>query len=116
ALEFEADLLAFVQRAQAGALDGRNVHEHVLAAVIRLDEAEAFLAVEPLHGAGLHELSLSGHEFSRPERAAKSNFRRGPEGDFRAGVATLNLDSRRAKTRFDLQVIGSFPWSGKEHL
>jgi hypothetical protein len=30
------------------------VHEHILAAVIRLDEPETLLAVEPLHGALCH--------------------------------------------------------------
>src|ERR1700741_588683 len=47
AFEFEGDLLAFVQRAQAGALHGGDVHEHVRAALVRLNEAEALLAVEP---------------------------------------------------------------------
>ena len=35
------DLLAFTQRSKAGALDGADVHEHVVAAVIRLDEADS---------------------------------------------------------------------------
>ena len=38
----------------AGALDGTDVHEHILAAVFRLDETKAFLAVEPLHGSLSH--------------------------------------------------------------
>src|SRR5437764_8681056 len=45
-----ADLLAFHESAHAGALDRADVHEHVLAAVARLDEAKAFLRIEELHG------------------------------------------------------------------
>src|ERR1700759_528876 len=38
---FERKLLTFVQRAPARALDGADVNEHVIAAVIGLNEAEA---------------------------------------------------------------------------
>jgi hypothetical protein len=42
------------------------VDEHVLAAVIRLDEAEALLAVEPLYGSSSHVSLLSSvYERSR---------------------------------------------------
>ncbi len=52
--DFVADLLAFVEIAHSGALDRTDVHEHVLAAVIRLNEAKTFLAVKPLHGSRGH--------------------------------------------------------------
>jgi hypothetical protein len=52
--DFEANLLAFVQHADAGALEGADVNEHVLGTVVRLDEAEAFLGVEKFYGAGSH--------------------------------------------------------------
>ncbi len=42
--------------ARSTALD---VHEDILAAVTRLDETEAFLAVEPLHGSFRHIALLS---------------------------------------------------------
>src|SRR5262249_466961 len=45
-----ADLLAFHKAVHAGALHRTNVHEHVLAAVARLDESKAFLSIEELHG------------------------------------------------------------------
>src|SRR5262249_11905481 len=48
------NLLSLVEAVHAGALDCADVHEHILAAVVRLDEAEAFLAVEPLHSALSH--------------------------------------------------------------
>src|SRR3546814_340880 len=42
----ERDLLAFVEAAQSGALDGRDVDEYVRAAIVRLDEAETLRAVD----------------------------------------------------------------------
>src|SRR5690606_20974220 len=54
ALDFVGNLLVFVQAAQAGLLDGRDVDEDVLAAVIRLDEAVALGGVEPFYSAGSH--------------------------------------------------------------
>src|SRR3954454_20594487 len=52
--DLEVDLLAFHQRAHAGALDGADMHEDVFRAVGRLDESEALLAVEELHGTCSH--------------------------------------------------------------
>ena len=49
-----SDLLAIIQALEPGGLDSSDVHEHVLAAVLRLDEAEAFVAVEPLHCSSRH--------------------------------------------------------------
>src|SRR5690606_1331997 len=48
--DVELDPFAFIQRAEAGALDGRVVDEHVRAAVL-LDEAVPLFLREPLHGA-----------------------------------------------------------------
>src|SRR5690606_5391491 len=48
----ERDLLAFLQRLEAAALDRAEVDEQVVAA-LRGDEAEALGVVEPLDGAGL---------------------------------------------------------------
>src|SRR5512135_2138106 len=53
-LRFERKLLAFVERTHAGALDGTDVHEHVGAAVVGLNEAEALGRVEPLNCSGSH--------------------------------------------------------------
>ena len=53
-LQLVADALAFVQAAQACALDRADVHEDVLAAFLRLDETEAFSGVEPLDRAVRH--------------------------------------------------------------
>src|SRR6185503_450318 len=52
--DIELDLLALRQIAQAGALDGADVDEGVLAAVVGLNESEAFGGVEPLNGSRRH--------------------------------------------------------------
>jgi hypothetical protein len=48
------------------------VHEDILAAIIRLDEAEAFLDVEPLHDSLRHMLvsQIVPHTGISPQRAA----------------------------------------------
>src|SRR5262245_24520117 len=56
-----ADLLAFHEAAHAGALHRADVHEHVLAAVARLDESKAFLGIEELHGTCGHHGLLALH-------------------------------------------------------
>src|ERR1700682_6107265 len=43
------DLGALVQSAKPGFLDRRDVHEHILAAAVRLNETIALLPVKPLH-------------------------------------------------------------------
>ena len=57
--ELVADLLRFVEGRQTSTLDGADMNEHVLRAVIRLDEAEALLGVEPLNFACRHRKYLS---------------------------------------------------------
>jgi hypothetical protein len=41
--------LSLVEAVHSGAFDSADVHEHILAAVIRLNEAEAFLAIKPFY-------------------------------------------------------------------
>ena len=52
--QFVGQLVAFVQRANARTLDRGDVHEHVGAAVIGLDEAKALGRIEPLYSTGRH--------------------------------------------------------------
>src|SRR5262249_22321626 len=52
--DVELDLLVLVEGLVALGLDGRVVHEDVVAAVLLRDEAETLLGVEPLHGALSH--------------------------------------------------------------
>jgi hypothetical protein len=57
--DFVADLLTFVKIVHSGAFDRTDMHENVLAAVVRLNEAETFLAVKPLHSSCRHGIPLS---------------------------------------------------------
>jgi hypothetical protein len=53
-LGFVRNLLSFGEAGQASTLDSADVNEHIGAAVVRLNETEAFLAVEPLHSTSRH--------------------------------------------------------------
>src|SRR5690349_1904166 len=53
-LDLEVDLLTFGKTGKPGTLDGADVNEHVLSAVVGLNEAKALLAVEPLNSACRH--------------------------------------------------------------
>src|SRR5215212_8112015 len=57
-LGVELHLLAFAKALDAGALERGGMDEHVLLAVVRLDEAEAFLVVVEFDGAVSHRGSL----------------------------------------------------------
>src|SRR5918998_2882660 len=57
-LRVELHLLALAQAADAGALERSGVDEHVLLAIVRLNEAEAFLVVIELYGARNHGISF----------------------------------------------------------
>jgi hypothetical protein len=50
----ERDLLSIVEAIHPGTLDRADVHKDIIPTVVRLDEAEAFLAIEPLHGSLRH--------------------------------------------------------------
>src|SRR6476469_2066128 len=52
--DVERDLLAFGEAAQSGALERGGVDEHVLAAIVRLDESEALHLVVELNGTRHH--------------------------------------------------------------
>ena len=57
-LGIEGDFLAFDEATHSGALERGGMDKHVLAAIIGLNEAEAFLVVVELHGALIHKLSF----------------------------------------------------------
>jgi hypothetical protein len=59
--EGEAQRLTLGQAGQACLLDRADVHEHVLAAIVANDEAEALLSVEELYDAGAFTDDLGGH-------------------------------------------------------
>lgn len=53
-LRFKRNLLSFGKAGETRTLDRADVNEHIVAAVARLNETEAFLAVEPLHSTSRH--------------------------------------------------------------
>src|SRR5690606_19441206 len=66
--QVEGKLLPFGPAVEAGALDLADVDEHVLTALIALDEAEAFLGIEEFYLAGAGTDDLRGHA-AAPRRA-----------------------------------------------
>src|SRR5690606_13648950 len=52
--DFVRNLLTFVERGKASALNGGDVNENVRATLVRLDEAEALGRVEPLNCSRSH--------------------------------------------------------------
>src|SRR5687768_7049156 len=52
--DFEGNLLAFLEAAEAGTLHRRNMDEDVLSTIVRLDEAVTLGAIEPFHCASGH--------------------------------------------------------------
>jgi hypothetical protein len=66
----EAEWLSFGQTRQAGLLNGRNVHEHIFAAIIADNKAEAFLPVEKLDHASAFANDLRGHATTGTTTAA----------------------------------------------
>src|SRR5262245_1221368 len=60
--QFVADLLSLIEGRQTSALNGADMDEHVLRAVIRLDEAETLLGIEPFDFACRHVGNLSSCE------------------------------------------------------
>lgn len=56
--QIEGNLLAFIEAAHSSAFNSADVNEHVRAAIVWLNESEAFLAIEPLDCTCLHDNSL----------------------------------------------------------
>jgi len=57
-LRVEGDLLALDQPTHSGALKRGGMDENVFAAIVRLNEAEAFLIVVEFHSARIHVVSF----------------------------------------------------------
>src|SRR5215208_125247 len=53
-LRLELDLRALIEGLEARAFDRAEMDEEVLASLVRRDEAEALVRVEPLDGSGCH--------------------------------------------------------------
>src|SRR5260370_23081112 len=70
----ESDLLSLVEPMHPSAFDCADMHEDILAAVIWLDEAEALLDIEPLHGSLRHLALLSVTYVVGPRASAAGSF------------------------------------------
>jgi hypothetical protein len=57
--DFKADLLAFHQRTHSSAFHCGDVDEHIFRAIVRLNEAVAFLGIKKLHSSDRHQEFLS---------------------------------------------------------
>src|SRR6185312_7671833 len=72
---FEGDLLPLVKSRHSGAFDRTDMHEDILAAIVRLNEAEALLAVKPLYGSRRHGSLSSGTCVNEPRVNAAGSYR-----------------------------------------
>ena len=73
----ERNLLALDEATYPGAFHCADVHEDVLAAIIRLDKTKAFLTVKPLYGSLRHVTLLSNAgKLRREPRLVGSRFGR----------------------------------------
>src|SRR6266853_258082 len=85
----ESYLLSLVEDTHASAFDRADVHEDILAAIVRLDKAEALLVVEELHGSFGHITLLSGTCVMRPHVSQRSRFVRALEKSRSAEARSL---------------------------
>ena len=92
--DFKLDVLSFVEGLIPVRLDGAVVDEHILAAAVRSDEAEALGGVEKLYGAGSHWLPPS-HKLPAWTFHIRRRFRR-------------KQLSKRDATRIDGRYMGAF--------
>src|SRR4051812_43208142 len=79
AADLEVHLRAFLQRAEAVAVDVTVVDEEILAPVLRCDEAEALVVVEPLDGSGCHVITSTAQSAANAAGAESNNGGRLPE-------------------------------------
>jgi len=93
----ESNLLSLAEGTHASAFDRADVHEDILAAVIWLDKAEAFLIVEELHGSLRHITLLSdtGNEAAQ----LRSRLVRDLEKDRQSDAGCAARPSRSAEAR-----------------
>src|SRR6266540_3856870 len=117
-LHLVLDLRALGEALVALALDRAVVDEHVLARVIRRDEAVALVVAEPLHGSGCH-LDTSLDCFTNVQRKAQAKTResstssRGSAGTrSHSPVVADDTSSRRTAHRAEIFTVSElrFAW------
>jgi hypothetical protein len=106
----ESDLLSLVEGTHATAFDRADVHEDILAAIIRLDKAEASFVIEELHSSLRHMTVLSGTCVMRPHVSAASSF------EIWRKVVSPTRDVRRGQVvrpKLDKRFMGLFSWAAR---
>jgi hypothetical protein len=106
----ESDLLSLVEGTHASAFDRADVHEDILAAIIRLDKAEASFVIEELHSSLRHMTVLSGTCVMRPHVSAASSF------EIWRKVVSPTRYARRAQVvrpKLDRRYMGLFSWAAR---
>ena len=68
-LGVERNLLTLAEAAHSGTLQRGGVNKHILAAAIRLDEAEALLIIIEFHSSGSHRIAFFAGAADLVERA-----------------------------------------------
>ena len=101
AFQLIGDLLAFIERAQARTFDRGDVHEHIVTAVVGLNEAEAFLAVKPFHDATWHFACPFRTQVLEPTMGVEIKFSVGVDDDSKASVQDFGVNWQASQTRFD---------------
>src|SRR5918992_1355550 len=99
---FEANPLALLQRLVPSPGDGRVVDEDVLAAVVGGNEAEALLAVEPLHGAVRHISSMVPGPGGGVATSRSQSDRQRPARTRRQATPPTHVVSCRARMPVDV--------------
>src|SRR3954470_8097584 len=90
-------LRALSQRLEAVGVDAGVVDEEVLAALVRGDEAEALVVVEPLHGSGSHDFPPRPMCTANAEEAATATTAGAEHSVVERGAPDLNTTQRTAR-------------------
>ena len=114
-LELEVDLLAFSETCKTSPLDRADVNEHIVAAVVRLNESKALLAVKPLYSTCRHFLLQSAYAQVPRDRHAEQIlfvdvYGKGARGRIQQGTAAertaLRYTSPSILARLQRDLIG----------
>ena len=112
--ELEANLLALMQIAEAGTLYSADVDEGISAAVIRRNETEALLGIEPFYGSRGHGKPFHRHRFSLTREAAGRRIRVFGREDVRPGAIFIStLPSLLAVYRLSKYVLSYVEIQGR---
>src|SRR4051794_32655427 len=96
-LGVEGHLRALSQRLEAVGVDAGVVDEEVLAALVRGDEAEALVVVEPLHGSCSHDFPPRRLCTANAEEAATATTAGAEHSVVERGAPDLNTTQRSAR-------------------